>query len=128
MSRVLGRADDMIIVRGVNVFPSQVEAALLDIEHIAPHYCIVLSRENHLDVMEVQVEVTESFFREVGDEVFAGHAVEAVGEVHQLEERVRSQLREALGLNTRIKLLGPGEAPRSQGGKLRRVIDNRTLQ
>ncbi|HHB90193.1 MAG TPA: phenylacetate--CoA ligase [Anaerolineae bacterium] len=128
MSRVLGRADDMLIVRGVNVFPSQIESALLNIEHIAPHYCIVLTRENHLDVMEVQVEVTEDFFREVGDEVFAGHTVEVVEEVHELEQVVRRRLWETLGLNTRVKLLGPGEAPRSEGGKLRRVIDKRNLQ
>ena len=128
MSRILGRADDMLIVRGVNVFPSQIESALLNIEHIAPHYCIVLTREEHLDVMEVQVEVTDDFFREVGDEVFAGHATEAVEEVRELEEMVHTRLRETLGLNARVRLLGPGEAPRSQGGKLKRVIDKRVLK
>ncbi len=64
----------------------------------------------------------------MGEEVFTGHAVEAVEEVHELENIVKTRLRETLGLNTKVTLLGPGEAPRSQGGKLRRVIDKRVLQ
>ncbi len=128
MSRVVGRVDDMIIVRGVNVFPSQVEAALLTVEHVAPHYAIVLTREDHLDRMEVQAEVTPEFFNRVGAEVFGRHPFEAVGEIQQLQERVRYTLREALGLNVAVTLLPPGQAPRSEGGKLRRVIDKRVLK
>ncbi len=127
MSRILGRADDMLIVRGVNVFPSQVEAALLQVEHIAPHYAIVLTRENHLDVMEVQAEVTEEFFHQVGSEVFARHPAEVAEAIQALEGRVHQALRDILGLNAKVTLLAPGQAPRSEGGKLRRVIDKREL-
>ncbi len=128
MSRVVGRVDDMLIVRGVNVFPSQVEAALLTVEHLTPHYVIVLDRKQHLDEMEVHVEVSEAFFSRVGQEVFQRHPVEVVDDLRMLEERVKTTLREALGLNVGVRLLPPGKAPRSEGGKLRRVIDNRVLK
>ncbi|RME12455.1 MAG: phenylacetate--CoA ligase [Ardenticatenia bacterium] len=128
MSRVLGRVDDMLIVRGVNVFPSQVEAALLTVEHIAPHYVIILDRTHHLDEMEVQVEVSEAFFSRVGHDLFQRHPIEVVEELQILEDRVKTTLREMLGLNVKVRLLPPGQAPRSEGGKLRRVIDKRTLK
>nr|WP_290665299.1 phenylacetate--CoA ligase [Ardenticatena sp.] len=128
MSRVVGRVDDMLIVRGVNVFPSQVEAALLTVEHLTPHYVIVLDRKQHLDEMEVHVEVSEAFFSRVGQELFQRHPVEVVDDLRMLEERVKTTLREALGLNVGVRLLPPGKAPRSEGGKLRRVIDNRVLK
>lgn len=122
MSRILGRADDMLIIRGVNVFPSQIEAALIGLEHVAPHYALVLTREEHLDSMEVQVEVADSFYRELGDNIKEGDAAAA------LRQRIHSALRDALGLNAAVTLLTPGSAPRSEGGKLKRVIDNRTLK
>jgi phenylacetate-CoA ligase len=128
MSRVLGRVDDMLIIRGVNVFPSQVEAALLTVKHLAPHYTIVVTRENHLDQMEVQVEVSPEFFAQIGAEVFGRHPLEAVEDIQQLQEQVRHTLREALSINVAVTLLPPGQAPRSEGGKLRRVIDRRVLK
>jgi len=112
----VGRVDDMLIVRGVNVFPSQVEAALLTIEHLTPHYVIMLDRKQHLDEMEVHVEVSEAFFSHVGQELFQRHPVEVVDDLRMLEERVKTVLREALGLNVGVRLLPPGKAPRSEGG------------
>ncbi|HFQ94022.1 MAG TPA: phenylacetate--CoA ligase [Anaerolineae bacterium] len=128
MSRIVGRADDMLIVRGVNVFPSQIEAALLGLEHITPHYRLVLTREEHLDSMEVQVEVTPEFMRMVGQEMFAGHPEMSVEEIRALEDRVKTALYETLSLNAAVTLLQPGEGPRSQGGKLQRVEDRRELK
>lgn len=125
MSRILGRADDMLIIRGVNVFPSQIEAALLGLEHITPHHRLIVTREDHLDRLEVQVEVSETFFRQVGSDLFSGHSNESIEELHAVEAQVHNVLRDSLGLNTKVTLLVPGEGPRSEGGKLSRVTDKR---
>ena len=125
MSRILGRTDDMLIIRGVNVFPTQVEAALVGMEHLTPHHRIVLTREGRLDQMEVQVEVTETFFRRVGEDMFAGHPESGVTDLNHLENQLEETLQNALGLRLAITLLPPGQGPRSEGGKLNRVEDRR---
>jgi phenylacetate-CoA ligase len=127
MSRIVGRVDDMLIVRGVNVFPSQIESALLGLDHITPHYRLILTREERLDSIEVQVEVTPVFMHSIGQEIFSGHPEKSVGDVQKLENRVQSALLDTLGLNAKVTLLQPGEGPRSEGGKLARVVDNRKL-
>jgi len=119
---VLGRADDMLIIRGVNVYPSQVEAALLAVPELSPHYQLVITRERTLDDLEVRIEVTEGFAREVG-----GAIDEAQPRVAALAERCRHTLRSALGLTTQVTLAAPGSLPRSEGGKLHRVRDERNL-
>jgi len=125
MSRILGRADDMLIIRGVNVFPSQIEAALLGLEGITPHHRIIVGREGRLDTLTVEVEVTEAFFRHVGEEMFSGQAQQGTAEVQAITARVIQALHDALGLNTKVTLLAPGQGPRSEGGKLKRVEDRR---
>jgi phenylacetate-CoA ligase len=100
MSRVLGRTDDMLIIRGVNVFPSEVERALLAIPELAPHYQLVVERPGHLDELTVQVE---------------GKA-EATS--------VRKQLHSVLGLTAQVEIVEPGSIPRSEGKALR-VLDRR---
>uniref|UniRef100_UPI0035E3FA38 phenylacetate--CoA ligase family protein n=1 Tax=Thermoflexus sp. TaxID=1969742 RepID=UPI0035E3FA38 len=125
MSRVLGRTDDMLIIRGVNVFPSQVEAALVGLPNVAPHYQLVVFREGRLDQLEVKVEVTEAFFREVGGGLLAGETFESIEAVQQLREKVNETLDEALGLRVKVTLVPPNTLPRSEGGKLRRVVDAR---
>ncbi len=127
MSRVVGRTDDMLIIRGVNVFPSQIEEALVSIENITPHHQIVVTREDRLDKLEVQVEVTEGFVRHIGKDIFAGHPDVGVEEAHQLEDTVRRKLHDILGLNVKVTLLAPRTAMRSEGGKLKRLIDKRKL-
>ena len=122
MSRILGRADDMLIIRGVNVFPSQVESALIGLHNIAPHYALVLTREDHLDSMEVQVEVTDGFYGHIGEDIANSNEAAA------LAQQVHHTLRNTLGLNTQVSLLAPGQAPRSEGGKLKRVIDKRVIK
>lgn len=125
MSRILGRADDMLIIRGVNVFPSQIEAALVGLLHITPHHRLIVTREDRLDRLEVQVEVSEAFFRQVGEELFSGQGRAGVSEVEELQTTVAAKLQDSLGLSTAVTLLPPGQGPRSAGGKLNRLEDRR---
>lgn len=111
MDRVLGRTDDMIVVRGVNVFPSQIETVLLQSGDVEPHYQIVVDRAaEHMDEMDVLVEVSA--------------AVHGSERAAQLEKRLRHELQSALGITCRIKLLRPREIGRSDG-KAVRVVDKR---
>jgi phenylacetate-CoA ligase len=109
MERPSGRVDDMLIVRGVNVFPSEIESVLLQIPELSPHYQIVLERPRALDVLEVRVEARPG----VGPEAVAG-----------LQERAQRALRSELGLSATVTVLPPGELPRSEGKALR-IIDRR---
>jgi phenylacetate-CoA ligase len=112
--RIGRRSDDMLIIRGVNVFPSQVETALLRVEGTLPHYQIVLTRENGLDQMEVKVEVTPEVF---SDEIRKLEALQ-----HQLE----SSIENILGLRVKVTLVQPRSLARSEG-KARRVSDLRNV-
>jgi phenylacetate-CoA ligase len=114
MAKVRERTDDMFIVRGVNVFPSQVEDVLSGIEGVEPHYQIVLERRGGLDDMEVQVEVEERFFADRMVEMMA------------FQKRIAGRLYTVLGLHPKVKLVEPGSLPRTDG-KARRVIDRRGL-
>jgi phenylacetate-CoA ligase len=121
MARITGRADDMLIIRGVNVFPTQVEAALLQIPELTPNYRIVVTRKATLDEAEVEVEVTDSFLAAAGTDSLAGD----VRHVRELRERAERQLREQIGCSIGVTLRAPGSVPRSEGGKLQRVLDRR---
>jgi phenylacetate-CoA ligase len=114
ISRFKGRSDDMLIIRGVNVFPSQVEAALLEIAETSPHYMLIVDRVNNLDTLEVQVEVEERFF---SDEI---------KELEKLTQKIAHVLQSALGLSVKVKLVEPKTIQRSEG-KAKRVIDKRVL-
>lgn len=109
MERLSGRVDDMLIIRGVNVFPSEIEAVLLEIPELSPHYQVVLERPRALDVLEVRVEARPG----VDPEAMAG-----------LRERAARALRSELGLSATVTILPPGELPRSEGKALR-IIDRR---
>ncbi|MGA3024844.1 MAG: phenylacetate--CoA ligase [Bryobacteraceae bacterium] len=113
MRRVSRRSDDMLIVRGVNVFPSQIESVLLEMEHTMPHYQIILTREHGLDQMEVQVEVTARMFSDT------------VGALETLNDQLADAMERVLQVRTRITLVEPRTIPRSEG-KSRRVIDRRS--
>jgi len=115
MALIAGRTDDMLIVRGVNVYPTQVESVLLQVPELTPHYRLVVTRERTLDEVEVQVEVAES------------HLGRDSAELRPLEERVEKLIRETIGTSMRVTLLEPGQGPRSEGGKLARVDDRRAL-
>jgi phenylacetate-CoA ligase len=112
IDRFKGRSDDMLIIRGVNVFPSQVEAALLGMGETSPHYMLIVNRVNNLDTLEVQVEVEERFF---SDEI---------KQLESLTKKIAYVLQSALGLSVKVKLVEPKTIQRSEG-KAKRVIDNR---
>ncbi len=114
MSKVTGRTDDMLIIRGVNVFPSQIESVLLEMGETAPHYQIVVDRVSNLDVMEVWVEMTQSMF---SDEV---------KRIEDLEKTIRKRIEETLGINVQVRLVEPKSIERSLG-KAKRVIDKRRI-
>jgi phenylacetate-CoA ligase len=113
IARIGRRSDDMLIIRGVNVFPSQVETALLDVEGTLPHYQILLTREHGLDQMEVQVEVTPQMFED------------KIGALQELNQRLQGALDHVLGIRVRVALAEPHTIERSQG-KAKRVIDRRS--
>ncbi len=112
MEKTRGRSDDMLIVKGVNVFPTQIEEVLFQVEGCAPHYQLVLDREGHMDTLEVQVEVNEKIFF---DEMKKQRAFVAM---------VEKRLAATLGLRARVKLVEPSSIPRHEG-KAKRVIDRR---
>ena len=114
LSRFKGRSDDMLIIRGVNVFPSQVEAALLDVSEVSPNYLMIVDRVDNLDTLEVQVEVDERFF---SDEI---------KELENLTKKITHVLQQALLIVPKVKLVEPRTLQRSEG-KAVRVIDKRKL-
>lgn len=114
ISRFTGRSDDMLIIRGVNVFPSQIEAALLELNGTTPHYMMIIDRINNLDTLEIQVEVEERFF---SDEI---------KELESLSKKIAHAIQNAIGLAAKIKLVEPKTLERSMG-KAVHVIDNRKL-
>ncbi len=114
MEKVTGRTDDMLIIRGVNVFPSQVEHVLVGIEGVEPHYQIVVEREGNLDTMQVRVEVSEDIF---SDEVRV---------LENLAKRIQTEIKDLLGVTCTVKLVEPKTIQRSEG-KAQRVIDNRKM-
>lgn len=114
ISRFKGRSDDMLIIRGVNVFPSQIEAALLEMGETTPHYMMIVDRVNNLDTLEVQVEVDEKFF---SDEI---------KELENLTKKIGHVIQQAIGLAVKVKLVEPKTIERSMG-KAVHVIDKRKL-
>jgi len=115
MARVTGRTDDMLIIRGVNVFPSQIEAVLLSFGDTAPHYQIIVERRGVLDDLEVQVEMTPEMFSD------------AVRNVEGVERKIASALESALNVNARVRIVEPKSIARSEG-KAKRVNDKRVLK
>ncbi len=114
MEKVTGRTDDMLIIRGVNVFPSQIEHVLMGTEGVEPHYQIVVNREGNMDTMAVEVEVSEDIF---SDEI---------KKLENLTRRIQMDIKDMLGVTCRVKLVEPKTIQRSEG-KAQRVIDNRQL-
>jgi len=112
MSKVSGRTDDMIIVRGVNVFPSQIESVLLNMGETAPHYLLVVDRVGSLDTLDVLVEMNQKMF---SDEV---------KHIEDVEHRLKKEIEDTLGISARVKLVEPKSIERSEG-KAKRVIDKR---
>jgi len=116
MDRVMGRSDDMLIIRGVNVYPLQIEAVLIAIEGLEPHYQLIVDRVGTLDTLEVQVEVTDSQFVNA-DEVKV---------LQKLEKQLIKDMKDYLGITAKVKLVEPKTIQRSEG-KASRVIDKRKI-
>ncbi len=114
MSRIMGRSDDMLIIRGINVFPSQVESVILEMPEFEPHYMLVVDRVNNLDTLQVQVEVRQDYF---SDEI---------GRMLAMRKRLVDKLKSVLSISADVKLMEPNSIARSQG-KGKHVIDNRKL-
>ena len=116
MNKPKGRSDDMLIIRGVNVFPSQIEEVLLKVsgDSITPNYQIVVDRVNNTDTLDVQVEMSEKMFSD------------DVKSIEKIEKEIKDRLRSVLGLSAKVTLVGPKTITRSEG-KAKRVIDNRHL-
>lgn len=114
MRRVTGRTDDMLIIRGVNVFPSQIESVLLENGETEPHYLLVVERKGSLDELEIWVEVSDKMFSD------------KVRRIEDVERKLRSEIASLLGISAKIKLVEPKTIPRSEG-KAKRVIDRREL-
>ncbi len=112
LQRMSGRSDDMLIIRGVNVFPSQIESVLMNIEGVEPHYQLIVDREENLDTLEVQVEVNERTF---SDEIKV---------LQKMSRTIQSSIKDMLGITCRVRLVEPKTITRSEG-KAQRVIDNR---
>jgi phenylacetate-CoA ligase len=114
MRKVTGRTDDMLIIRGVNVFPSQIESVLMEIREVEPHYQLEVDRIDNLDTLTVKVEVGESFF---SDEVRM---------LQDIEKKIAKNVKESFGVSVTVKLVEPKTIQRSEG-KAKRVIDNRKI-
>ena len=114
IERLSGRSDDMLIIRGVNVFPSQIESVLFNIKGVEPHYQLIVEREGNLDTLEVQVEVNEQTF---SDEI---------KELQELSNKIRKEIKDLLGVTCKVRLVEPKSLTRSEG-KAKRVIDNRQI-
>ncbi len=114
MSKVTGRTDDMLIIRGVNVFPSQIESVLLEIGETAPHYLLIVDRIDNLDVLEIWVEMTPGIF---SDEI---------RHIENIEDKIRKEIESMLGISAKVKLVEPKTIQRSEG-KAKRVIDKRVI-
>ena len=114
MDRVSGRSDDMLIIKGVNVYPSQIESVLMSIEGTEPHYLIIIDRVGAMDDLEVKVEVNEKLFSD------------KLKTLDSLKKLIRNKFKDILGISAKITLVEPGSIPRSEG-KAKRVIDNRKI-
>ena len=112
MGRVKGRSDDMLIVRGVNVFPSQIEAAIMNVAGVSPHYMIYVDRVNNLDTMEIHIELA------------GNNAPDMVSDLESIKKKVETEVNSYIGVGARIKLCESGSIQRSEG-KAQRVVDRR---
>ncbi|MBQ1816274.1 MAG: phenylacetate--CoA ligase [Bacteroidaceae bacterium] len=118
MGRIMGRSDDMLIIRGINVFPSQVESVVLSMPEFAPRYLLIIDRINNLDTLQVQVEVRQEYFTQEMDNL---------GAIERLEKKLADKLKSVLSISAKVQLKPPGTIERSQG-KSKFVIDKRVLK
>ena len=129
MGPIRGRADDMLIIRGVNFFPTQVEDIISQLPHASPHYQVVVTRQGSLDEVAVHVEVAAPLLRALGlaaTPLTAAHVAQHEA-LRELQGQFAKKIKDNIGLSMRVFLLGGGQLPRSEGGKLSRVQDRREV-
>jgi phenylacetate-CoA ligase len=114
MNKCTGRSDDMLIIRGVNLFPSQIESVLLEMSETTPHYLLVVDRVDNLDTLELHVEVEDRFYSD------------KISELQALRMKIQNHIESTTGLSVKVKLVEPKSIERSEG-KARRVIDKRKM-
>ena len=114
MERLMGRTDDMLVIRGVNVFPSQIEGVLVGVQGVAPHYMLIVDRVKSTDSLEVQVEVTDEMFND------------SIGKLEKIKHEIIEKIKSVVGVKAAVTLVGPHTIPRSEG-KAKRVIDKRKM-
>ncbi len=115
MNKITGRSDDMLIIRGVNLFPSQIEHVLLEMGETSAHYLLLVDKENNLDTLELEVELDES------------KMVDTIKDLQMLSRKIENAMNSAIGLSVKVTLVEPKTIARSEG-KAIRVIDNRKLR
>ncbi len=114
MGRITGRTDDMLIIRGVNMFPSQIESVLVSVKGVSPFYMLIVDRVNSSDTLEVQVELDEAY------------VTDTVGDIEKIRNEISEKIKSVVGISAKVSLVGPKTLPRSEG-KAKRVIDNRKI-
>ena len=114
MERLMGRTDDMLVIRGVNVFPSQIESVLVGVHGVAPHYMLIVDRQKATDSLEIQVEVTDEMFSD------------SIGGLDLIKKEIGEKIKSVVGIKAQITLVAPHTIPRSEG-KAKRIIDKRKL-
>jgi phenylacetate-CoA ligase len=127
IERICGRTDDMLIIRGVNFFPSQIESIILKRQGVSPHYLVVVDRQGSMDEVDVKIEVTEEFMVKAAADVLKGAEHDILSDVvaaRQKADNLRRDIKDVIGITVKVTLVPPGTIPRSEG-KAKRVFDKR---
>ena len=127
MAMVKGRTDDMLIVKGINVYPSQIEAAIGGVRGLSPYYRLLVDRSGTLDQLDVEAELSKEAFEDVASEFLSDEAVEADHLLRSIRDEAQRSIRDNIGISARVILLEPDRLPRSEGGKSQRVVDTRKV-
>ena len=125
MGQIKGRADDMLIIRGVNFFHTQVEALIEDIPHLAPHYQVIVSREGAMDQVEIKIELDPDYQKETLPAISAEDNLSNQENIRQLTNHLAKKIKDNIGITMKVEIKPGNSIPRSEGGKLSRVVDLR---
>jgi len=127
MEKCKGRSDDMLIIRGVNFFPSQVESIIMKRWGVSPHYLVVVDRPGAMDEVEVKIEVNDAFMKKAAADVLAGSEQDILTNVATAKQKranLKRDIKDIIGITVKVTLVAPGTIPRSEG-KAKRVDDRR---
>jgi phenylacetate-CoA ligase len=125
MGQILGRSDDMLIIRGVNLFHTQVEAVLEGFIDLSSNYQLIVKNEGKMDEVEVKVEIGNELWRQLAITSLDNEVVQNHDRLSLIHRALQKKIKDNIGLTMNIQLLNPGAIPRSEGGKLNRIVDVR---